>query len=171
MTGEKVDPREDPQPGGRKPAPGRLGVLQAFTNTHYDLTGDRGGEVWRDPDELMRWVKARGLVTETTLDARDLWRARAVREGLRALALANNDQRLDTDAVAAMNDAAAHSGAVIRLDASGPTFAGAGEPGIEPVLGEILIVAARSMIEGTWPRVKACPGRDCGWSSTTTPET
>ena len=37
----------------------------------------------------MRWVEARGLVAETTLDARDLWRARSVREGLRALALAN----------------------------------------------------------------------------------
>ena len=45
MTGEKlaIDP---PQPGDREPAPGELAVVQAFMNTHYDLTAEpHSGEI------------------------------------------------------------------------------------------------------------------------------
>jgi hypothetical protein len=45
MSGEK-------QPGGRSPAPGELGLVQAFINTHYDLVDEHGAELLRDAGAL-----------------------------------------------------------------------------------------------------------------------
>src|SRR5690349_6523254 len=99
MTGEKAP--EAPQPGGRRPAPGDLAMVQAFVNTHYDLVRDHGAEVLASPSALHDWLADAGLVDPgaRTLRAGDLRRALAVREGLRALAFANNGEALDADAV------------------------------------------------------------------------
>ena len=35
--------------------------------------------------------------------------------------------------------------------------------GADPALSVLLASAAEAMIDGSWERLKACPGRDCGW--------
>jgi predicted RNA-binding Zn ribbon-like protein len=165
MTGETfvVDPAA-PQPGGRAPAPGALALVQAFVNTHYDLTAERGGERLVDPRALRSWLVAPGLLQEgAQLDGEDLRRALAVREGLRALAFANNDQPLDEAAVDAMRRASAGAGVEVRIEPDGPRFGPGERGGLEGALGALLAIVARAMLEGAWPRIKACPGRDCGW--------
>jgi predicted RNA-binding Zn ribbon-like protein len=97
------------------------------------------------------------------LDGEDLRRALAVREGLRALAFANNDQPLDQAAVEAMRRASAGAGVEVRIEPDGPRFAPGGYGGLQGALGALLAIVARAMLEGAWPRMKACPGRDCGW--------
>jgi predicted RNA-binding Zn ribbon-like protein len=163
MSGEKID-AEFPQPGGRAPAPGDMALVQAFVNTHYDLTAERGGEILADPEAVRDWLAARGLIeARQRLDANDLERARMVREGLRALAFLNNGQNLNNDALDAMRRASAGAGTEIRIEPDGPRFVPAAT-GIDAAIGALLAIAARAMIDGSWLRFKACPGRECGWA-------
>ena len=156
---------EAPQPGGRRPAPGDLALVQAFLNTHYDLTAERGGEVLAGPAALRRWLSAASLIGERArLGDDDLQRARAVREGLRALAFANNGEALDDAAVDALRRASAGAGVGIRIEPDGPRFVAPAGSALDAALGALLAITASAMIEGTWPRLKACPGRDCGWA-------
>jgi predicted RNA-binding Zn ribbon-like protein len=163
MSGEKID-RDVPQPGGRAPASGDLALVQAFVNTHYDLTAERGGEILRDPEALRAWFTARGLVElRHHPDTNDLARAKVVREGLRALAFLNNGQSLNADALAAMQRASAGAGTEIRIERDGPRFVPLAR-GTDAAIGTLLAITARAMIDGSWLRFKACPGRGCGWA-------
>ena len=154
-----------PQPGGRRPAPGRLALVQAFLNTHYDLTAGAGGERLGDPAALGDWLSAHGLIAaDARLDERDLGRALDVREGLRALAFANNDEPLDEPAVAALGAATAGATTEIRISPAGPEFVPAADTALDAGLGALLAITATAMIDGSWRRLKACPGRHCGWA-------
>lgn len=164
MTGEKQLHAVDPQPGGRDPAPGELALVQAFVNTHYDLTTERGGEILVSAEALFDWLRAGGLIERRQrLAGHDLDRALAVREGLRALAFANNDQILNVRAIEAMRRASQGAGTEIRLEADGPRFVAGTATGIDAAIGAIFAITARAMIDGAWQRLKACPGRHCGW--------
>lgn len=162
MSGENL--LDVPQPGGREPAPGALALLQAFLNTHYDLTSEHGDEMFRNPLAMRDWLAAHDLLdARAGLDRGDMRRALAVREGLRALAFANNDQALDDPAVAALQRASAGASTEVRIQPDGPRFVVPAKAELDGALGELLAITARAMLEGNWPRVKACPGRNCGW--------
>ena len=164
MSGENQWIRDAPQPGGRRPAPGDLALVQAFVNTHYDLTAAGGGEVFADPRALRDWLATASLLGEQApLRDHDLERALAVREGLRALAFANNGEDFDAAAVDAMGQASGGAGVEIRIEADGPRFIAPSTVAVDSALGVLLAMTARAMIDGTWPRLKACPGRHCGW--------
>jgi predicted RNA-binding Zn ribbon-like protein len=163
MSGEKTH-AEFPQPGGRAPAPGDLALVQAFVNTHYDLTAEHGGEILLDPTALRDWLAPRGLIeARHRLDANDLARAVTVREGLRALAFANNHQTLNNDALDAMRRATAGANTEIRIERDGPRFVTTAT-GIDAAIAALLAITAQAMIDGSWLRFKACPGRGCGWA-------
>jgi predicted RNA-binding Zn ribbon-like protein len=153
------------QPGGRQEAPGQLALVQAFINSHYDIEAKGGGELLATPAMLRSWLAAGGLIDpRARLDQADVDRAVAVREGMRVLAFANNGERLDGDAIDAMCRASAGARTEIRLEPDGPRFVRDGAGGIDGAIGSLLAIAARAMIDGSWNRLKACPGRDCGWA-------
>ena len=157
------------QPGGRPPAPGDLALAQAFINTHYDLEIQHGAELLATPEDLARWLSARGLLGHGTprLNARDLARAIAVREGLRSLARVNSDGDAGVSrgpALAALNEAAAGTSVELRFTAAGPRFVRPDRGGLDAALGAVLAIAAWAMLEGSWERLKICPGDDCGWA-------
>ncbi len=156
------------QPGGRDPAPGQLGLVQAFLNTHYDLEVIHGAEVFATPAALRGWLVGRELMSaaEARLTARDLRRALAVRESLRSLARANAGEGADAlpEALKALNAGAAGAVIEVRFSAGRPRFAVAQRGGFDAALGVLLAVAAAAMIEGAWSRLKVCPGIDCGWA-------
>lgn len=154
----------EPQPGERRPAPGALATVQSFVNSRWDLT--RGLEDrLRSPDDLARWLKERDLLERSaTLHQADLKRALDVREGLRALLFVNNDAPADQDAISGLNRALG------RLSL-GVEFQPAGGPGLIPrgrhldgALGSIATIVTVAQIDGTWRRLKACPGLHCGWA-------
>ena len=62
-----------------------------------------------------------------------------------------------------MRQASAGAGVEVRIEADGPRFIAASSVAVESALGVVLAMTARAMIDGTWPRLKACPGRHCGW--------
>jgi predicted RNA-binding Zn ribbon-like protein len=99
---------------------------------------------------LPDWLAERGL------GAGELERARALREALRSLVLANNGFPLEDEALAVVNAAATRLS--LRVESAGRlTVAAAGDP-----LDEVLAVALRAMLDGSWGRLKAC--RNCAWS-------
>jgi predicted RNA-binding Zn ribbon-like protein len=160
-----IDFTPGPQSGGRDPAPGALGLVQAFVNSFWDLEHDQGAELFHSPTALAGWLSRRGLLSPTArLSRSDLRRALAVREGLRAMMLANNGQGLDPGAIEQVNSAVTRGGIVIQFDPDGsPSF----EPqrdDLDGALAFILSIVARAQLEGSWPRFKACPGEDCGWA-------
>ena len=154
------------QPGGRPPAPGDLALVQAFINSHYDLEVEHGADLFATPSELGRWLSARGLLAASArLRARELSRALAVREGLRRLAAGNNHAGASATAarLQGLNQAAAGASVEIRLEPAGPRFVAAGA-GLDGALGHVLAITATAMLDGTWRRLKVCPGDHCGWA-------
>lgn len=179
MTGEMLEvDRRAVQPGGRPPAPGELAVVQAFINSFFDLEGEWGADLFATPHGLAAWLATRGLVPAgTRLSGRDLTRALTVREGLRGLAGANNEawEEVAPDALALagradpttsledLNRAAGGARVAVRLEAGGPRFTPTGA-GLDRALGVLLAITATAMLDGTWYRLKACPGHACGWA-------
>jgi predicted RNA-binding Zn ribbon-like protein len=166
MSGEKdFDIVADPQPGGRAPAPGELALVQAFMNTRWDLRDRRNAEILVSPEALSGWLRARGLVAgPKRLASHDLDRALMVREGLRALAFANNNHGLDPGAIDAMRRASTGVSTQIYIEPGGPQFVADATTGIDGAISALFAITARAMIDGTWRRLKACPGRHCGWA-------
>jgi predicted RNA-binding Zn ribbon-like protein len=164
FTGENSPYDAGPQPGGREPAPGELALVQAFLNTHFDLASG-GGERLASPEALHVWLSERGLLKSASrVDGRGLDRVLAVREGIRALAFANNDQGLNASAVDAMREASRGATTEIRVGSDGAQFIIASAGNVDAAIGALLAIVARAMIDGSWRRLKACPGRHCGWA-------
>jgi predicted RNA-binding Zn ribbon-like protein len=131
-----VSPRYDVP----KAAPEPLREVQLFVNS-VDLE--------HELDWLPDWLDERGLGGE-------LERARALREALRSLALANNGFPLDQPALALVNSAAARL--PLQLGADRQLRVGEGRDALDAVVA----IALGAMLDGSWPRLKAC--RNCCWS-------
>jgi predicted RNA-binding Zn ribbon-like protein len=151
-----------PQPAGRPPAPGRLGYVQAFLNTFWDLHG-HADEVWSTPRAYGAWLAERGFDPGAT--ATDLERAIELREALRSVCLANHDGGSAPEAIATLDRiaraVAPAAGLAPSLDAGALDPANDGpDAACALVLGIVLIARA----DGTFPRLKACPHARCGWA-------
>jgi predicted RNA-binding Zn ribbon-like protein len=167
VAGEVERSRAGPaiQPGGRRPAPESLALVQEFINTHYDLEVVHGAEVLHSPTAAAQWLSSRGVVAaRPRLRKADVARLLVVREGLRSLAEANSGNPADATALARLN-AAAHGASVeIRFTTELPEFVAGRESGIAAAIGVLLARTAAAIIDGTWARLKICPGDDCGWA-------
>jgi predicted RNA-binding Zn ribbon-like protein len=160
--------RSLPQPGNREPAPGELALVQSFINSHHDLEFEWGADLFATPASLADWLVRRHLIAarHAPLTRGDARRAIAAREGLRALARANNQPGRGevAGAVASLNDAARGAAVELRFAEDGPHFVAGARPGLDRALGAVLAIVAASMIEGRWSRLKVCPGERCGWA-------
>jgi predicted RNA-binding Zn ribbon-like protein len=170
FDGESATWREPvlPQPGGRERAPDDLVCVQAFINSHYDLEFDHGADLFATPAALAGWLERRGLLSgvDRPIAGDDVRQAVGAREALRTLARRNRDPapRDTTAARAALNDVARGIPIELRFDDHGPQLRPVGGPGLDRALGTVLAITARSMIDGSWDRLKVCPGEDCGWA-------
>jgi predicted RNA-binding Zn ribbon-like protein len=150
MTGEIA------QPGGRAPAPGELALVQAFVNSHYDLVVDHGADLLATPAAVRRWLCEHGLIGPSTeVDTAEAARVVAAREALRAHAAGASE-------LGVLNEAAAGAGVEVRFGPAGPEFV-AHDRDVGGAIGLLLALVARAMLDGTWQRLKVCPGEDCGW--------
>jgi predicted RNA-binding Zn ribbon-like protein len=172
MTGES-DPiavGARPQPGGRSPAPGRLALVQAFLNSHYDLETEPGAELLCSPAALLAWLARAGLLdepSEADADDHDLRRALVVREGLRALAADGGGRPAhDAGGRPRLLEAATHgAGVEVRPGPDGGLhFVAAPGAGVSGALGVLLAITTVAIADRSWSRLKVCPGEDCGWA-------
>jgi predicted RNA-binding Zn ribbon-like protein len=140
-------------------APGELEHLRAFVNTR-DL--ELGTERLTSAAGLEAWFAARGLARPDERPAGDggaLARAIELREAFRALLLANaTNSAPPADAREVVARAGRH--ATLRAD---------GELQLEPAgpdagLARLLAIAVVAQADGTWRRLKACPGEACQWA-------
>jgi predicted RNA-binding Zn ribbon-like protein len=177
VTGEdyRWSVRSSVQPGGRVPAPGELALVQAFINTHYDLEFTHGADLLATPKALSKWLRAHDLLrAPARLDDRDVARAVAAREGLRALARGSaataraaapgTRRSVDREQLERLNVAASGAAAEVRFTPTGPQLALAHDGGIAAAIGVLLALTAQAMFGGSWWRLKICPGEDCGWA-------
>jgi predicted RNA-binding Zn ribbon-like protein len=149
------------EPGDRAPAPGDLGVVQAFVNT-ADL--EDGTDVLDSPAALARWLHEHGLVERNRrLGGADLERALAVREGLRALIGGNAGEPVPPAARRLLDR--------VTRDATLRVGFGEGQPTLEPVgtgldraIAALLAIVVRAKVDGTWWRLKTCRRDVCRWA-------
>jgi predicted RNA-binding Zn ribbon-like protein len=159
----RVD-RFDPgrQPSGGTPAPGRLGLVQAFVNAFWDL-GAGGADEWPDAASYGRWLTARGF-GDTPPAAADRERAIALREALRGLARRHHDASdgaPDAPELATLDALGTRATVRLRFDPA-PRLEQVGA-GSDAALALVLTIVAEAMADGSWGRMKACPGPHCGW--------
>jgi predicted RNA-binding Zn ribbon-like protein len=145
-----------------KQAPGRLDLIRQFVNS---VDFDTGEEALSSPEVLRDWLAERDLIDPAdSVTEGDLRRAIDVREGLRALLLANNGAELDQPAVDRLDRAASRAGLRVHtVPGEGPCLAPDAR-GVDGAMAELLGISARSVADGTWERFKACPRDVCRWA-------
>src|SRR4051794_9274473 len=145
-----------------KAAPAELDYVRLFVNT-LDL--ETHEEQLPDPPATAAWLAERGLLPEgERLTDADVRQAREMREALRKLLLAHNGAPLDASAVDSVNAAAKSAELVVRFDEQGHAEPVPVRPGIDGALGRLIAIVYRSISEGTWERLKACPEDKCEWA-------
>jgi predicted RNA-binding Zn ribbon-like protein len=133
-----------------EPAPGRLELVRRFVNT---VDHEHGREVLHSPARLEALLVELGLIDAGPVTEANLERALELREGLRRLALANNEGAADTVIEAEL---------VVRLDGR----SGVLEPPrrtADGALADLVGIVYTAMADGTWSRLKACRRDVCQW--------
>ena len=146
-----------PQSGGRTPAPGRLAYVQAFANSFFDLGDDWGEDRFATPAGLERWLQARGLAAGRVTPGEHR-RALAIRAGLRAQFAEHNGVAPDPGARQRLREAIAGLPAGYALDDDGALAPDPAVTGVQGALGLLVAIVHESQLDGTWARLKACPG-------------
>ena len=147
-----------------KPAPMPLLLVQSFVNT-WD--GDRGSDLLLDPSAARDWLTEAGLWSaERPPDPAELHLARGVREGIRAMLIANSGGPQPRPGELQPLQAVAHaSPPVLQVGPGGQVSLGpkaGGRPGAG--LLTLLLVVRDAQRDGTWRRLKACGNPDCRWA-------
>jgi predicted RNA-binding Zn ribbon-like protein len=153
-----------PQPGLRPAAPGELAVFQAFLNSHFDLGDNWGADLLATPPGLAAWLADRTLIApEDRLDERAVDRALTVRDSLRGL-IASGGADSGARTLGPLNGAVAGASLELRFSEAGLRLVPVGAEPLDRAMGTLLAIAAGAMFDGTWSRLKSCPGHHCGWT-------
>jgi predicted RNA-binding Zn ribbon-like protein len=165
-----------------KSAPGDLRLIQEFVNTR-DVEENR--DDLGSPDLLAAWLESHGLPAgEASPTEADRRHAIEVREALRALLFANNGVAADPRSVATLNRAAEGAPLIVRMLSDGDADTAGGSlplqrnssstqpaaalevsvSGVQGAMGRLLSIVFTAMVDGTWPRLKACRDHGCQWA-------
>ena len=149
-------------PGSRPPAPGRLAIIEDFVNTR-DVEGEK--EYLVRPESLAKWLAKWGFVAERpALTAADLERAKALREALRVLLLANSGEPLDPEAPATLTRAGRDAPLAVEFAPDGSAQLAPAASGVDAALGRLLAIVYDAIVDGSWVRLKACRSHTCRWA-------
>jgi predicted RNA-binding Zn ribbon-like protein len=150
-----------------KEAPGRLGVVQDFINT---LDIESGEDALATTSGLETWLAEHDLLgaepAPVGCDGRELQTAVALREALRTLCLANNGEKLNSEARRAFDAATGslHLHLTARFGGESVIELEPDEKGVRRGLGEILTIVYAAAHDGSWARLKACGSDTCQWA-------
>lgn len=148
---------------GGTQAPGELEQIAAFVNT-ADL--ETGRDELAEPEALAAWLVARRLApAELRVRKADLRRAIELREALRAVLLAHNeDQDVPAGAAQTLEAAAQRASVRLRFLTDGQTQLEPTAVGVDAALGRLLAIVHGAIAEGSWTRLKACREHTCAWA-------
>jgi predicted RNA-binding Zn ribbon-like protein len=145
-----------------KTAPEPLRLVQRFVNS-VDL--ENGEDELTGPAELRDWLLERHLIDAgDVVGAADLRRALDVREGLRALLVANGGMEPDAERVERLDRAAARAGVRVEFRPGAAPRLAPEARGVDGAIGRLLAIVAGSVEQGTWPQLKACHRDVCQWA-------
>jgi predicted RNA-binding Zn ribbon-like protein len=145
-----------------KTAPQPLYLVQRFVNSVDRETGE---DELESPDALRLWFAERGLIDagERLGDA-DLARALDVREGLRAVLLANNGLPLDEHKLERLDSAVSRAGVRVRFRPGEDPELVPDSTGVDGAIAKLMAIVAAAVGQGRWERLKACPRDECEWA-------
>jgi predicted RNA-binding Zn ribbon-like protein len=145
-----------------KTAPQPLYLVQRFVNS-VDL--ENGEDELTSPDALRDWLVERELIgPDEPAGAADLRRALDVREGLRAVLMANNGMAADAEKLERLEKAAGRAGLRMRFSSDADPRLEPGPAGVDGALARLLAIVATAVENGQWERLKACPRDPCFWA-------
>lgn len=150
-----------PQPGDRAPAPASLALVQDLANT-VDI--EVGRDDLRTVADLAAFCAAHGL-DGLTFAAADVERARRLREALRDVCQAHTGVDVPAATLAALDGEFRAAPLRVGIDPAGgarpvPVPGLAGFPALVAEVGRTVLTA---VVDGTWPRLKACAAHECRW--------
>jgi predicted RNA-binding Zn ribbon-like protein len=145
-----------------KTAPQPLYLVQRFVNS-IDL--ENGEDELDSPDALRRWLLERELLAAgEEVGEDDLARALDVREGLRAVLLANNGLPLDERKVERLDRAVRGAGVRVRFRPGEEPELVPDSAGVDGAIARLMAIVAAAVEHGRWERLKACPREECEWA-------
>ncbi len=154
-----MSPKLPPRYDVPKAAPEPLRIVQELVNS-VDL--EHGVEWLGTARELQSWLRERRLDGRRRTSPAELKRVHELRETLRALLIANNEQRSAPEAAEALEHAATRARLTLELDEHGHLVLTPRAAGVDGAVGRILALVYEAMADGTWHRLKAC--RQCSWA-------
>ena len=147
-----------------KPAPMPLLLVQSFVNT-WD--GDSRSDLLLDPSAARNWLTRAGLWSaDRAPDPAELHLTRGVREGIRAMLVANGGgPRPAPGGLEPLQAVAQASRPTLQVGAGGQVSLSP-EPADRSDTGllTLLLVIRDAQRDGTWPRLKACGNPECQWA-------
>jgi predicted RNA-binding Zn ribbon-like protein len=145
-----------------KTAPQPLYLVQRFINSVDRETGE---DELESPEALRSWLAERELLdpAEGVTEA-DLARAVDVREGLRAVLLANNGLPLDEARVDRLDRAVRRAGVRVRFQPGRDPELVPDSTGVDGAIARLMAIVAAAVEHGRWERLKACPRDECEWA-------
>jgi predicted RNA-binding Zn ribbon-like protein len=145
-----------------KTAPQPLYLVQRFINSVDRETGE---DELESPEALRSWLAERELLdpAEGVTEA-DLARAVDVREGLRAVLLANNGLPLDEVRVDRLDRAVRRAGVRVRFQPGRDPELVPDSTGVDGAIARLMAIVAAAVEHGRWERLKACPRDECEWA-------
>jgi predicted RNA-binding Zn ribbon-like protein len=145
-----------------KTAPQPLYLVQRFVNS-IDL--ESGEDELDSPDALRRWLLERELLAAGEgVGEDDLARALDVREGLRAVLLANNGLPLEERKVERLDRAVRGAGVRVRFRPGEEPELVPDSAGVDGAIARLMAIVAAAVEHGRWERLKACPREECEWA-------
>jgi predicted RNA-binding Zn ribbon-like protein len=145
-----------------KTAPQPLYLVQRFVNS---IDRESGEDELQSPEALGRWLAERDLLdpAEAATEA-DLARAIDVREGLRAVMLANNGLPLDGEKVDRLDRAVRGAGVRVRFRPGRDPELVPDSAGVDGAIARLMAIVAAAVEHRRWERLKACPREECEWA-------
>jgi predicted RNA-binding Zn ribbon-like protein len=137
----------------------QLDLVRDFVNT-FDF--ETGIDAIATPDELAMWFSEQGLVDDLVEPTEaEVGEARAVREAIRELLLANNGVEADSAAASKiLEDAGRKAGLGVRFEDGRPVLAPEDE-GARGATGRIVAAVAELAPTDEWKRLKGCRDEHC----------
>lgn len=146
-----------------RPIPKELELIRDFVNTReLDPAQDEISE----PRALAVWLSERGLLPEGAKATRaHVERAAGLREALRTLLLAHNEEGIDTTEAAQAIDRAAREAALeVRFNPDCTTELVPAASGAAAAIGQLVAIVADAAGTEEWSRLKACRRETCLWA-------
>lgn len=146
-----------------RPIPKELELIRDFVNTR-ELNPDRD-EIC-EPGALAAWLSEHGLLPKGARATRaHVDDAVELREALRTLLLAHNEEGIDTaDAAKAIDRAARQAALEVRFSPDCTTELVPAAPGAAAAIGRLVAIVADVAGSEEWSRLKACRRESCLWA-------